>query len=214
MKKTQPSINQIIETFNYLIESEGSKVKLIPSDSYNPKDRDCYMVSFGDKFLNVSLSDSYIDTLMDFLGEYNMKAQIENFDNGIFVLPFPIKECPEGIEKITYADLCSKMRAFNEAIDKENEEIRKRGEKIISRSARRLKGVIVIKEESFDKLYPLDSRSYIVDNDNKAWIAGMGGYSIYGSSIDKSDPCVRLEQYLKCEHGGENGWEVDYCYIL
>lgn len=41
----------------------------------------------------------------------------------------------------------------------------------------------------------------------------MGGYSIYGSAIDGSDPCVRLEAYMKAERGGENGWEVDYCYL-
>lgn len=214
MDSTQLKTKQIIDAFNYLVESQGSKVKLVPSDTYKPENRDCYKVSLNDKFLEVSLTDDYVDTLMGFLKEYDMKAQIENLPSGVFVLPFPIQDCPEGVEKITYAELCRAMRAFNEAIDKENEELRSKGEKPISRSDRYLKGVIVIKEESFNKLYPLDSRSYVVNNDNKAWISGMGGYSIYGSSLDKSDPCVRLEQYLKYEHGGKDGWEVDYCYII
>lgn len=46
-------------------------------------------------------------------------------------------------------------------------------------------------------------------NDNKAFIDGMGGYSIFANSLDGSDIGVRLEQYV--EYGD---WKVDYCYIL
>ena len=42
----------------------------------------------------------------------------------------------------------------------------------------------------------------------------MGGYSIYGSALDGTDNGVRLEQYMWAEKGGENGWKVDYCYML
>ena len=72
--------------------------------------------------------------------------------------------------------------------------------------------VAVITEDSFSEEYPLESRSYLVSSDNKAFIDGMGGYSIFASSLDKTDPCVRLEQYLEAE-GNKGGWKVDYCYI-
>ena len=41
----------------------------------------------------------------------------------------------------------------------------------------------------------------------------MGGYSIYASCLDGTDPCVRLEGYMELEHGGKGGWKVEYCYI-
>ena len=41
----------------------------------------------------------------------------------------------------------------------------------------------------------------------------MGGYSIYGSSLDGTDPCVRLEQYMSVERGGKNGWKIERCYV-
>lgn len=41
----------------------------------------------------------------------------------------------------------------------------------------------------------------------------MGGYSIYGSSVDKSDPLVRLKRYMKDEHGSADGWKIERCYI-
>lgn len=41
----------------------------------------------------------------------------------------------------------------------------------------------------------------------------MGGYSIYGSAIDGSDDNVRLEQYMKEERGGADGWIVERCYL-
>ena len=72
--------------------------------------------------------------------------------------------------------------------------------------------VVVFTENSFTKPYDLEASSYRVCNDNKAFLDGMCGYSIYGSSLDGSDVCVRLEGYMELEHGGKNGWKVDYCY--
>lgn len=74
-------------------------------------------------------------------------------------------------------------------------------------------GYITFTQDSFDKEYPLESRTYIVSSNNKAFQSGMGGYSIYGSSVDKSDPFVRLERYMKDEHGGADGWKIERCYI-
>ena len=73
---------------------------------------------------------------------------------------------------------------------------------------------IVFTEDSWPDKYPLESRTYVVSSDNKAFIPGMGGYSIYGGSLDGTDPCVRLEAYMAAERGGKDGWKVDYCYLV
>ena len=73
--------------------------------------------------------------------------------------------------------------------------------------------VAVISEDSFTKEYSLESRSYRFTNDNKAFIDGQLGYSIFSDSLDGSDNGVRLEQYLADEYGGSKGWKVEYCYI-
>lgn len=70
-------------------------------------------------------------------------------------------------------------------------------------------GYIVFTEDSFDKPYSLEARTYAVSSNNKAYISGMGGYSIYGSSLDGSDVNVRLEMYMR----GENAWKIDHCYM-
>lgn len=109
----------------------------------------------------------------------------------------------DNIKKISYAELKNNMMEFN---SKNN--IQSKG------NDKYIKGVIVFTENSFEKVYPLESRSYLITSDNKAFIPNMGGYSIFGGSLDKTDPCVRLEQYMAAEGGGENGWKVDYCYML
>ena len=76
-----------------------------------------------------------------------------------------------------------------------------------------LTGYITFTEDSFDKKYPLESRTYIVSSDNKAFRSGMGGYSIFGGSLDGTDPHVRLERYMAAERGGEDGWKIERCYI-
>ena len=68
-------------------------------------------------------------------------------------------------------------------------------------------------EDSFDKTYPIEARTYMVSSNNKAFQDGMGGYSIYGSSVDGEDLCVRLDGYMKDEHGGANGWKIEKCYV-
>lgn len=73
--------------------------------------------------------------------------------------------------------------------------------------------VAVITEDSFDKKFTLEERSYKFSNDNKAFIDGQLGYSIFSDSLAGDDPGVRLEYYLE-EEGNANGWKVDYCYLL
>lgn len=77
-----------------------------------------------------------------------------------------------------------------------------------------LLGHIVFTQDSFTKPYSEASRTYVVSSDNKAFIPGMGGYSIYGSSLDGADVCVRLEGYMAAEKGGKDGWKVERCYLV
>ena len=76
-----------------------------------------------------------------------------------------------------------------------------------------LSACIVFTEDSFTEPYSLESRTYAVSSNNKAFQPNMGGYSIYGSAIDGSDPMIRLERYMAAEKGGNDGWKVDYCYL-
>jgi len=81
------------------------------------------------------------------------------------------------------------------------------------RQNQHLTGYIVISPASFEKEYSLKSRTYVVSSDNKAYRPNMGGYSIFASSLDGSDPCVRLEQYMSSERGDPNGWQIERCYM-
>lgn len=101
---------------------------------------------------------------------------------------------PEIIE-MTYAEL---TRRFREA--------ERNGEA-------HLEGCIVFTQDSFTEQYSEEARTYVVSSDNKAFIPGMGGYSIYASSLDGSDRMVRLERYMQAEHGGEKGWKIERCYM-
>lgn len=108
------------------------------------------------------------------------------------------------MKKLTYGELRSILYSHNT------------DNNIQSKGADRkpIYGIIVFKSENWpDKDFSLECRSYRVSSDNKAFIPGMGGYSIFAGSLDGSDPCVRLECYMAEERGGENGWEVDYCYL-
>lgn len=66
-------------------------------------------------------------------------------------------------------------------------------------------GVVVYKSSNWEKEYSLESRSYVVSSDNKAFIPGQLGNSIFASNLDGTDPHVRLDW---CRD-----WEVDYCYM-
>ncbi len=76
-----------------------------------------------------------------------------------------------------------------------------------------LTGYIVFTEDSFDKKYTLEERTYVVSSSNKAFIPNMGGYSIFASSLDGSDMYARIEKYMADEYGGKDGWKIERCYI-
>ncbi len=75
-------------------------------------------------------------------------------------------------------------------------------------------GVVVFTEGSFSQQYSLESRSYRVSSDNKAFRAGNYSVSLFGSALDGSDDHVKLSEYMCDLNGGEDGWKVDYCYFL
>ena len=79
--------------------------------------------------------------------------------------------------------------------------------------AAKLTAHIVFTEDSFDKPYPLISRSYVFTSDNKAFCSWMGGYSIFAYGLDGTDQGIRLDWYMS-EEGVKDGWEVQDCYIL
>ena len=97
---------------------------------------------------------------------------------------------------VTYGELVSYFKAVENA-----------------KAGKHLRGYIVFTEDSFTAPYDERARTYAVSSDNKAFQQGMGGYSIYGSSLDGTDPCVRLEQYMAAERGGKNGWKIERCYV-
>lgn len=71
----------------------------------------------------------------------------------------------------------------------------------------RLVGVVVFKSENWpEKNYSLESRSYKFVSDNKYFVSGLGGTSIFADSLDGTDRGVRLDCYIR-------EWKIDYCYI-
>lgn len=82
------------------------------------------------------------------------------------------------------------------------------------RARQHLTGYIVMSPASFEKEYSLESRTYVVSSDNKAFQPNMGGYSIFAVALDGSDAGVRLEQYMASEYGGKDGWQIERCYMM
>ena len=73
---------------------------------------------------------------------------------------------------------------------------------------------IIFTEDSFDKEYPLLSRTYRVSSDNKGFRPHMFSNSIFAYCLDKtSDQGVRLDWYM-ADEGNPGGWKVEDCYIL
>ena len=70
---------------------------------------------------------------------------------------------------------------------------------------------IIFTEDSFDKPYPLSSRTYRVSSDNKGFYPHMFSRSIFACCLDVTG--VRLVWYMQDE-GNKGGWKVADCYIL
>lgn len=101
--------------------------------------------------------------------------------------------------------------SFSELWDTFVEHNRKNGITSQFEDNKRLVGVVVFKPESWPgHEYTLEERSYKVVSDNKAFIPGMGGNSIFGECLDGVDRGVRLDWYMK----SDRPWKVDFCYLL
>lgn len=73
---------------------------------------------------------------------------------------------------------------------------------------------VIFTEDSFAKIYPLLSRTYLVSSDNKGFWPSMFSNSIFAYCLDKnSDQGVRLDWHMTDE-GNADGWKVQDCYIL
>lgn len=74
-----------------------------------------------------------------------------------------------------------------------------------------LEGVIVFTEDSFNKPYSEEERSYKVSNNTSRGLqTGKISNSIWGDCLDGKDLGVRLDIYMQ----EDPVWKVDYCYIL
>ena len=82
------------------------------------------------------------------------------------------------------------------------------------RNGQHLTGYIVFSQASFDKAYSLESRTYVVSSDNKAFWSKVGSRSIFASVLDGSDPNVRLDCFMAAEQGGPDGWRIERCYMM
>ena len=76
-----------------------------------------------------------------------------------------------------------------------------------------LTGYLVFTKDSFSKPYSEESRTYQITSNNKCFMPGMGGRSLFGNSLDGSDRNVRLDQYMAVYYGGKDGWRLERCYM-
>lgn len=82
------------------------------------------------------------------------------------------------------------------------------------RSGQHLTGYLVFSSASFAKEYSLESRTYAVSSDNKAFWSRVGSRFIFASALDGSDPHVRLDLFMAAEQGGPDGWQIERCYMM
>lgn len=96
------------------------------------------------------------------------------------------------MRKVTYAEFESKMFQFNEKHSNGHDDCT-------------LTGVIVYKQENWDKPYTLEERSYEVNNHCNGFRGGLISGAIWGNCLDGKDVGVRLDWY---------NWKVEYCYFI
>lgn len=72
-----------------------------------------------------------------------------------------------------------------------------------------VRGYIVFDQSGFDKPYSEESRTYCISSDNKAYRPNMGGYSVYGSCLDGTDICIRMDGFIR----GPQALKIERCYM-
>jgi hypothetical protein len=75
------------------------------------------------------------------------------------------------------------------------------------------KAVVVFTEDSWSRVYPLESRSYVISRDSKFFNPNMIGNSLFGNALDGTDNGVRLDWYMY-GNNDKDSWNIDYCYIV
>lgn len=75
-----------------------------------------------------------------------------------------------------------------------------------------LYGYVTFTEDSFDREYSDESRTYRISSNNKAFLPNANGYSIYANCLDGLDCGVRLDWYMEDE-GIRSGWKIEDCRI-
>lgn len=170
--------------------SEESLKKLTRQALHNLSKNDSYFEAYWETFNHTF--DTYINECLvqeSILKPLSLNEQIGSAEN--------VKNNEKNHEVgISYEDMVTVFRGV---------ENKKTGNHVV--------GHIVFTINSFDREYSEESRTYVVSSDNKAFQPGMGGYSIYGSSLDGKDLMVRLEQYMAAERGGKDGWKIERCYM-
>lgn len=74
-----------------------------------------------------------------------------------------------------------------------------------------LTGYVLIDQNSFDKDYSEEERTYEVSSNNKAFLPNKGGYSIFAYCLGDDDYC-RLEWYIEDERRGGT-WKIEKCWM-
>ena len=181
------ALNVEVDTFHKVESEEKISVVLVEPNKY-PE-----VVEIEDTLEAMQkIVGGYIEQYMPFDDEVAIICNDEGKLNGL-PLNRAIYSEPENVE-MSYQQLKAHLR---------------QAEKDRSHTV----GYIVFTADSFDKSYTEEERTYVVGSNNKAFIEGMGGYSIYASSLDGSDKNVRLEAYMADEYGGDNGWKIEKCYV-
>jgi len=204
-------------------------VEVVSSDSEDIKPGFYFCDSFGFKEVPFEPEKAVIPETMTVLylapGE---KARVMEIDPSLRSMQRLVLGHIEGIYPFT-EDVCivcndeAKINGMelNRAVYAENPEINMSygeltklfREKERDGSGKHVEGYIVFSQDSFTLPYSEESRTYVVSSDNKAFQANMSGYSIFGSCLDGTDPCVRLEAYMSNEKGGKDGWKIERCYM-
>ena len=76
-----------------------------------------------------------------------------------------------------------------------------------------LKAVIVFTPDSFDKEYSEESHSYEIRSDANTFRNTISN-SLFANCLDGTDQGVRLDWYMEYYGNKDNGWKVDYCYLI
>lgn len=175
---------------NYLKYEPQNQIRvLLVQPGKYPKE-----VSIGDSLESMqTVVGGYIEEYMPFEDEV---AIICNEEGKMMGLP---------LNRAIYAE--------PETIDMTYQEMKNKFRETEKNSGKHLTGYIVFSQDSFTKPYSLESRTYVISSDNKAFNCNMGGYSIFGSALDGSEHGVRLDYYMADERGGKDGWKVERCYM-